>query len=73
MEGEEWEGTVPDAAKKNEEGFRDLEVVRKFVLDNWKKAGEVGWERQQKRAMEGMKAKAEKKRKVGEERKESVS
>jgi len=61
MEGDEWEGTVPDAAKKNEDGFHDLEVVRKFVLENWKKAGEVGWEWQQKRAMEGMKAKAEKK------------
>lgn len=73
MEGEEWEGTVPDAAKKNGQGFHDLEVVKKFVLDNWKKAGEVGWERQQKRAMEGMKAKAEKKRKVGEEPKVSVS
>jgi hypothetical protein len=73
MEGEGWEGTVPDAAKKNEQGFHDLEVVKKFVLDNWKKAGEVGWERQQKRAMEGMKAKAEKKRKVGEEPKEACS
>jgi hypothetical protein len=64
MEGEEWEGAVPDAAKKNEEGFHDLVVVKKFVLENWERAGKVGWERQQKRALEGMKAKAEKKRKV---------
>ncbi|KAE9376591.1 hypothetical protein N431DRAFT_435868 [Stipitochalara longipes BDJ] len=62
MEGEEWEGTVPDAAKKNEEGFHDLTVARKFVLENWRKAGKVGWERMQKKAMEGTKAKAEKKK-----------
>lgn len=72
MEGEEWEGVVPDAAKKNEEGFHDLEVVRAFVLENWKRAGEFGWERQQKRAMEGQKAKAEKK-KAGEGSKEVAS
>jgi len=64
MEGDEWEGRVPDAARKNEEGFHDLVVVREFVLENWRKAGEVGWERMQQKAMEGMKAKAEKKRKA---------
>lgn len=64
MEGEEFEGVVPAAATKNEEGFHDLEVVREFVLNNWKRAGDIGWERQQKRALEGMKAKAEKKRKT---------
>jgi len=64
MEGEEFEGVVPAAASKNEEGFYDLEVVREFVLKNWRRAGDIGWERQQKRALEGMKAKAEKKRKA---------
>lgn len=62
MEGEEFEGSVPPAAMKNEEGFHDLEAVREFVLKNWKRVGEIGWERQQKRALEGMKAKAEKKK-----------
>jgi hypothetical protein len=62
MDGEEFEGIVPTAAVKSEEGFHDLEVVREFVLKNWQRAGEVGWERQQKRALEGMKAKAEKKK-----------
>ena len=31
-------------------------------MENWKRAGQIGWARQQQRAMEGMKAKAEKKR-----------
>jgi hypothetical protein len=39
-----------------------LEVVKEFVINNWKKAGEIGWEKQQKRALETMKAKAEKKK-----------
>jgi len=73
MEGEEWDGCIPEAAKKNQEGFHDLDVVRSFVLENWQKAGKVGWERQQKRALEGMKAKAEKKRKTEEGGKEAAS
>jgi hypothetical protein len=73
MEGEEWDGSIPEAAKKNEEGFHDLNVVRSFVLENWQKAGKVGWERQQKRALEGMKAKAEKKRKTEEGGKDVAS
>ena len=36
-------------------------------MENWKKAGQIGWARQQERAMEGMKAKAEKKRLQEEE------
>jgi hypothetical protein len=36
--------------------------VRAFVTANWKEAGEIGWARQQQRALEGMKAKAEKKK-----------
>lgn len=49
-----------------EKGFHDLDVVREFVIKNWKRAGEIGLERQQKRALEGMKAKVEKKRRVEE-------
>ena len=29
---------------------------------NWKKAGDIGWERQQEKAREGMRLKAEKKK-----------
>jgi hypothetical protein len=36
--------------------------VRSFVQENWEEAGRVEMERQQKRAAEVMKAKAEKKR-----------
>jgi hypothetical protein len=61
MEGEEWEGEIPKAAR-TENGFYDLEEVRKFVLENWEEAGKVGMDRQQKRAAEAMKAKEEKKR-----------
>lgn len=63
MEGEEWKGKIPKAAR-TENGFYDLEEVRRFVLENWEEAGIVGMERQQKRAAEGMKAKAEKKLKA---------
>jgi hypothetical protein len=61
MEGEEWKGEIPKAAR-TENGFYDLEEVRSFVQENWEEAGRVEMERQQKRAAEGMKAKAEKKR-----------
>jgi hypothetical protein len=60
MEGKEFEGMVPDAARKDEKGFHDLEAVHKFVVENWKRAGEIGWERQQQRARETMMAKQEK-------------
>jgi hypothetical protein len=43
------------------QGFWDSEKVRAWVIDNWKKAGEIGCAKQQERATEGMKAKAEKK------------
>jgi hypothetical protein len=61
MEGEEWKGKIPKAAR-TENGFYDLEEARSFVLENWEEAGRVGMERQQKRAAEAMKAKEEKKR-----------
>jgi len=62
MEGEAFDGAVPKAAQKDNQGFYDVEEVRKFVSENWKRAGEIGWARQQVQAMESMKAKAEKKR-----------
>jgi hypothetical protein len=67
MQGEEFDGTCPAAARKNEEGFYDLDLVKRFVKSNWRRAGELGLERQQVRALENMKTKDEKKRKAAEE------
>lgn len=64
MEHEEWEGEVREEAKSDERGFYDLEKVRAFVEENWKKAGEVGWVRTQEKAKETMRLKAEKKAKT---------
>ena len=44
------------------QGFWDAGNVKVWVEENWQKAGEIGWARQQERAVEGMRAKAEKKR-----------
>jgi hypothetical protein len=41
--------------------------LRKWVIENWKKAGDIGWSRQQEKAREGMRLKAEKKRVAKEE------
>jgi len=49
------------ASQTDEAGFYDVEEVRKFVTNNWQRAGEIGWARQQARALETMKLKAAKK------------
>jgi hypothetical protein len=49
------------------QGFWDADKVRAWVKENWQKAGEIGWTRQQERAVEGMRVKAEKKRLQEEE------
>jgi hypothetical protein len=61
MEGVEFDGTVPKAAEKDDEGFYDVNEVRAFVLGNWEKAGRIGLQRQEAKAIEAMKAKTEKK------------
>jgi hypothetical protein len=60
---------LPQKAKKNEEGFWDIGAVRDFVVANWKLAGQIGWKRQQERAMETMKIKAEKRKREELEKK----
>ncbi|KAE8445826.1 hypothetical protein EG329_012749 [Mollisiaceae sp. DMI_Dod_QoI] len=67
MEGQPFQGIVPDAAKKDEEGFYDFEKVRDFIKQNLKTVGEVGWKKQQQRAMERMRESEQKKRKVDPE------
>ncbi|KAF4634177.1 hypothetical protein G7Y89_g3939 [Cudoniella acicularis] len=67
MEGEFFDGAIPDAATVNEEGFHDLDAVRHFVASNWRRAGEIGWERQKVKAMETMTMKAAEKRKREQE------
>ena len=61
MEKEEDEGKIVEAAKTDENSFWDAEKVRDYVQDNWERLGKVGLERQHQKAIEGMKAKAEKK------------
>jgi hypothetical protein len=67
MDGENFEGKKVTEVAANEEGFWDVDEVRAWVVTNWKKAGEIGWTRQQEGAMEGMKAKAQRKRLGAEE------
>ncbi|PQE17065.1 hypothetical protein CJF30_00003782 [Rutstroemia sp. NJR-2017a BBW] len=66
LEGEKFEGKIPDAAEKDESGFYDLEVVKRFVGENWEEAGRVGMGRQLVRAREAMVKKAEKRKKEEE-------
>jgi hypothetical protein len=61
MEGGEFDGAIPDASRTNDEGFYDIEQVKKFVVENGKRAGEIGWARQQAKALASMKMKAAKK------------
>ncbi|KAG0649882.1 hypothetical protein D0Z07_4036 [Hyphodiscus hymeniophilus] len=67
MEGETFKGKPVLEVTPNEEGFWDADKVRTFVETNWKEAGDIGWARQEERAREGMKAKAEKKKLLEEE------
>lgn len=46
---------------KGQDGFYDLDEVRRFVLENWEKAGRIGLAKQESRAREAMRLKAEKK------------
>ncbi|KAM0140190.1 hypothetical protein ACHAO1_002419 [Botrytis cinerea] len=61
MEGELYEGAIPEAAIKDEDGFYNIRLVKLFVIENWRNAMKIGMARQQAKAREAMKAKAEKK------------
>jgi hypothetical protein len=39
--GEEFDNTYPRAAKKDKYGFYDLDMVKSFVKENWRRAGEI--------------------------------
>ncbi|TVY89505.1 hypothetical protein LAWI1_G006802 [Lachnellula willkommii] len=68
MEGQEFQGAVPDAVKQDEHGFYDVAAVKAFVEANWEEAGRVGLERQLVRSRLAMQEKeAKKRRKVEEE------
>ena len=62
MEDDLWDGVKPGAAAKNKDGFYDVEAVNRFVTENWTRAGTIGRERQQTKAKEGIKLKAEKRK-----------
>ncbi|KAH7304844.1 hypothetical protein BKA65DRAFT_531279 [Rhexocercosporidium sp. MPI-PUGE-AT-0058] len=66
MEGEMWEGRALKEAERDEEGMWDLEAAKGFVVGNWEEAGRLGMIFQQKRAVESMRVKAEKKAKLSE-------
>jgi hypothetical protein len=70
MEGEEFEGAIPSSVERDAEGFWDASAVKDFVVGNWRRAGEIGMARQEQRALEAMKAKAEKKARVMQEEEE---
>jgi hypothetical protein len=61
MEKEQWDGKVADPAMTDEKGFYDIDAVRNFVLENWRRAGELGLVKTQAQARQGIKIKAEKK------------
>ena len=61
MEGGLWNGEAVQASERDEDGKWDFEEVRNFVTENWEEAGRLRMAAQQKRAVENMKAKAEKK------------
>ncbi|KAF7931214.1 hypothetical protein BELL_0050g00030 [Botrytis elliptica] len=61
MEGEQYEGAVPEAAIRDENGFYNVQLVKLFVVENWRNAMKIGMARQLAKAREAMKAKAEKK------------
>ncbi|KAF7912683.1 uncharacterized protein EAF01_001704 [Botrytis porri] len=64
MEGELYEGAVPEAAIRDQNGFYNIQLVKLFVVENWRNAMKIGIARQRARAREAMKAKAEKKARV---------
>jgi hypothetical protein len=66
-DGEEFDGMFPQAGKKNEEGIYDVEEVKKFVAENWKRAGELGRERDKIKAIEKIKEKAAQKEAAAKE------
>lgn len=60
IKGELYNGSVPEAAKKDENGFYDLEMVKRFVAENWMDAGRIGIAKQNSEPRKGpMHAKAE--------------
>lgn len=72
MEGEDFEGGVPDTVRPDKDGFYDISAVEDFVQANWEKAGNIGMARQQARALQAMKEKAEKRAKQAEEESKKV-
>lgn len=67
VDGDPYEGKVPEAAMKDENGFYNLKLVKCFVTEHWENAGRIGMARQKIKAIEAMKAKAEKKAKAEQE------
>ncbi|TVY43544.1 hypothetical protein LSUB1_G002457 [Lachnellula subtilissima] len=45
LEGQEFQGVIPEAVKQDARGFYDVAAVKAFVQANWEEAGRVGLER----------------------------
>jgi len=41
MQGKSFNGKVPEAASVDKNGFYDVDAVKAFVVENWKRAGEI--------------------------------
>jgi len=66
MDGLEFDGVVPQASWKDDEGLYDQGEVRRFVQENWERAGQIGLARQEARSLERIKANTGKKAKENE-------
>ncbi|KAK2627008.1 hypothetical protein QTJ16_004183 [Diplocarpon rosae] len=67
-----WQGEKPKAAERDRDGFLDSKEVSAFVRANWEEAARLGMLWQREKAVEGMKAKIEKKRRAAEATKERM-
>ncbi|RDL42171.1 uncharacterized protein BP5553_02150 [Venustampulla echinocandica] len=68
LDGELFDGASPLAAQTDSEGFYNLGATREFVESNWRRAGEIGLERQLTRGSGMMELMANKRKRAGEEK-----
>jgi hypothetical protein len=57
VNGGTFNGAIPEAAKTDNEGFWDLEKVRTFISEHWKKVMEIGLAKETERSKEIMREK----------------
>ena len=62
LEDDQTFGVLPSSPLKKEDGFYDMEAVRKFIAEKVGELGEVAWGKQCERSREAMKAKMAKRK-----------